>query len=67
MKKVSATKLRLDPIQQKILKSERSIFDEVYQVEEGVMQASRLMRLGLRSQKEVGRSQIIKQMLIKFV
>ena len=29
-----------------MLKSERSIFDELQQVEEGVMPASRLMRLG---------------------
>ena len=46
-----------------MLKSERSIFDDIQQVEEGVMRASRLMRLGWRSQKEAGQCQNIKLML----
>ena len=40
-----------------MLKSERPNFDEVQQVEEGVIPTSRLMRLGRRSQKEAGQGE----------
>ena len=47
-----------------MLKSEWPIFDEIKQVEEGVMRASRLMRLGWRSQKEDAKAKNNKQRLI---
>ena len=42
-----------------MLKSERPIFDEIQQVKEGVMRASRLMRLAEDRKKRPGERNII--------